>query len=132
MPAPDYWIQVLPGRFKLRIYPRHVDRILEVRDFETMHWQEFSFTDPHHTWMSRILLFLTWGVLREGKPLPKDVREFVRHSLALTSSLPLLIATDCLHVIYLVLGIRWKGGDCGVTGIRSVGLAQVISRVKLN
>jgi len=75
-------------------------------DPETMHWQNFSFTIPHHAWMGHILLYRAWDALRKGEPLPDDVKDFVLHSLRLEPPPPAPIVADCLLTVGLVLGIK--------------------------
>ena len=81
-----------------------IDRVFG--DYEPIYWQNFSFTVPHHAWMGHILLYRAWDVLREGKPLPDDIKEFVLHSLRLEPPPPAPIVADCLLIIGLVLGIK--------------------------
>ena len=95
---------------------------------EPMRWQEFSFTSPHHTWMSRILRFRASKVLQEGQPLPDDTTGFLLHSLGLRTPPLAPVVTDCLCIIGLVLGITLDDGDHGDVDIRSVGFARVSSR----
>ena len=81
-----------------------IDRVFG--DSEQMHWQNFSFTVPHHAWMGHILLYRAWDVLRKGEPLPDDIKEFVLHSLRLEPPPPAPIVADCLLIIGFVLGIK--------------------------
>ena len=86
-----------------------IDRIFG--DSKPMHWQNFSFTVPHHTWMAHILLYRAWDVVKKGEPLPDDIKEFVLHSLRLDPPPPTPIVTDCLFIIGLVLGIKFHIDD---------------------
>ena len=109
-----------------------VDRVFGNRDFDTMRWQEFTFTGPHHTWMSRTLLCFAWGALKEGRLLPNDVKEFVRHSLGLVPPPPAQIVRDCLYVVDLILNTRLDADNPHVINIRSVNSARSFSPMKLN
>ena len=109
-----------------------IDRVFVENNFNPIPWQDFSFTDSHHTWMSRILLFHAWGSLKEGNPLHKDVRGFVRHSLALVPPPPAQTVRDCLYIVGMALKIRFDNDDPNDIDIRSVDFASVSSRVKLN
>jgi len=86
-----------------------IDRVFG--DSEPMHWQNFSFTTPHHAWMGHILLYHAWDVLRNGRPLPDDVKDFLLHSLRLEPPPPAPIVADCLLTIGLVLGIKMHIDD---------------------
>ena len=68
-------------------------------DSEPMHWQNSSFTVPHHAWMGHILLYRAWDVLRKGEPLPDDIKEFVLHSLRLEPP-PRLSPTACSSSVW--------------------------------
>ena len=81
-----------------------IDRVFG--DWEPMHWQNFTFTIPHHAWMGHILLYRAWDVIRKGDPLPDDIKEFILHSLRLEPPPPAPIVADCLLIIGLVLGIK--------------------------
>ena len=80
-----------------------IDRIFG--DSKEMRWPTFSFTVSHHAWMSHILLYRAWNSLGRGEPLPDDIKGFVLHSFRSKSLPPDPIATDCLFIIGLVLGI---------------------------
>ena len=86
-----------------------IDRVLD--DFEPIHWQNFSFTIPHHAWMGHILLYRAWDVLRKGEALPDDIKEFVLYSFRLEPPPPASIVADCLLIIGLLLGIRLHAYD---------------------
>ena len=81
-----------------------IDRVLG--DFEPMHWENFSFTVPHHAWMGHILLYRVWDVTTKGGLLPDDVTQFVLHSLRLQPPPPAPIVADCLFIVGLLLGIK--------------------------
>ena len=83
-----------------------------------MNWKTFSFSIPHHTWMARILLYRTWDVLRQGNPLPDEVKEFVLYSLRLVPHPPVPVVTDCLFIISLGLGIGLHSDDLAVVDKR--------------
>ena len=105
-----------------------MDRVFIEDDFGPIPWQDFTFTGPHHTWMSRILLCHAWGALKEGKSLPTEVREFVLHSLGQVNPLPPAQAVrDCLYVVAMALKIRLADDDPNVIDIRSVHFARVCS-----
>lgn len=94
--------------------------------------QNSSFTIPHHTWMGHILLCHAWDVIRNGKPLPEGIREFVLHSLRLEPPLPAPITADCLFIIGLFLGIRIHISDLFVVDKRCVDLVCILCGMKLN
>ena len=81
-----------------------IDRIYG--DYDDIYWDTFSFSIPHHAWMSHILLYRAWDVLRDSDALPDDIRGFVLHSFGLEPPPPAPIVTDCLFIIGLVLGIK--------------------------
>lgn len=93
-----------------------IDRVFG--DFEEMHWNTFSLSVPHHSWMGHILLCRAWDVLRRGEALPGDVKEFVLHSLQLEPAPPAPIVADCLFIIGLVIGIKMHVDDLLVTDKR--------------
>ena len=109
-----------------------IDRVFVDTDSEPIPWQDFSFTDSHHTWISRIILCYAWGTLEEGKPLPHDVKAFVRHSLGLVTPPSAQIVRDCLYVVDLMLNTGLNNDDPHVIDIRSVNFARVFSQMKLN
>lgn len=99
-----------------------IDRVLD--NYEKMHWHTFSFSTPHHAWMSHILLHRAWDSARNNSPLPDDIEEFVLLSLRPHPPPPASIITDCLLIIGLVLGIKLHLDDLFVTDKRSVGLHE--------
>ena len=82
-----------------------IDRVLG-ESYDYMYWSTFSFSVPHHAWMGHILLYRAWDAIKEGGPLPYDVKEFVLHSLRLEPPPPAPIVTDCVFIVGLVLGIK--------------------------
>ena len=97
-----------------------VDRIFNPHGFERMPWNEFSFTDSHHAWMGRILLYRAWHVLMMGEPLPDDIKGFILYSLRMEPLPPASTVIHCLLIIGMVLGINLDVGDQQVPGDRSV------------
>ena len=83
-----------------------------------MNWETFSFSVPHHAWMARILLYRTWDVLRQGKALPDEVKEFVLYSLRLEPHPPAPVMTDCFFIMGLGLGIELHFDDLAVVDKR--------------
>ena len=71
----------------------------------------FSFTISHHAWMVHVLLYRAWDALEKGTPPPRDVTEFIRHSLRLEPPPPARISADYLFMLCLVLGIRMHWND---------------------
>jgi hypothetical protein len=109
-----------------------IDRVLVDANFKAMDWHQLFLTDPHRTWMSRVLLSLAWDAIGKGQPLPTDVRTFVHHSLGLVPPPPAQIVRDCLYVVDLVLKTSLEDNEPHVIDIGSVNFAQVFSRMKLN
>jgi len=101
-------------------------------DANPMHWQTYSLTIPHHTWMGHILLYRAWDVLGKGNPLPDYIREFVLHSLRLKPPPPAPIIADCLFIVGLVLGIQLHKADLFVADKRWVHFARIRHDGKLN
>lgn len=98
-----------------------IDRVFG--DYEDLYWHTFSFSVPHHSWMGHILLYRAWDhVVRKGKDLPEDIKEFVLHSLRLEPPPPAPVVTDCLFMIGLVLGIKLHIDDLLVIDKRSVDM----------
>ena len=84
----------------------------------TIHWESFSLTIAHHTWMGHILLCHAWDIHKNGESLPDSVRGFILHSLQLEPAPPAQIIADCLFMIGLVLGIELHVKDLLVTDKR--------------
>ena len=99
-----------------------VDRIFNPHGFERMPWNEFSFTDSHHAWMGRTLLYRAWYVLRMGEHLPDDIKGLVIYSLRMEPLPPASTVIHCLLIIGMVLGINLDVGDRKTTDDRSVEL----------
>jgi len=97
------------GNPDLEVTLRIIDHIFG--DPEPVYWENLTLTIPHHAWMSHILLYRTWGVLRKGEPLSDDIEEFVSHSLQLNPLPPATIVADCLLIVGLVLGINLHIND---------------------
>ena len=87
-------------------------------DADPIHWQNFSFTVPHHAWMAHILLYRAWDIMERGEPLPDYVREFVLYSLRLDPPPPATIVVDCLFIVGLALGIKLNIDDLVVADKR--------------
>jgi len=68
-------------------------------------WSEFKLSESHHQWLSRILQYRAWDVLRTGGELTKDVEEFVRDSLDRSTSLDRVVG-NCLFITHMVAGHR--------------------------
>ena len=100
-----------------------IDRVFG--DAKPMHWQNFAFTIPHHTWMSHILLYHTWDILERGEPLPDYIKEFVLYSFRLDPPPPAPIVADCLFMVGLVLGIKLHIDDLFVADKRWVHFVRV-------
>ena len=82
-----------------------IDRIFGNGSPKRMDRQTSTFTVPHHAWMGHILLYRAWDALREGGPLPDDIKDFVLHSLRSELSPPVVVVADCLFIVGLGLGI---------------------------
>ena len=76
---------------------------------EVMHWKDFSFTIPHHTWMGHILVYYAWDFLKKGEPLPHEIKEFISYSFQ--SEPPAPIMADCFFLIGFLLGINLHESD---------------------
>ena len=108
-----------------------IDRLFKASGFEGMPWDEYTFTDSHHTWMGRILLYRAWYVLGGGEPLSDDIREFVLFSLRLDPPPPGPIVLHCLLIIGLVLGVSLDVDDQQIVDKGSVEFRPISSGVKL-
>ena len=85
-----------------------------------MRWREFSFTDSHHTWMNRILLYRAWDAFNRGEPLPDEVKRFILHYLQTKRPPPATIAVGHLRLIGRFLEIRLDVCDQQAAHGRSV------------
>ena len=74
-------------------------------------WKEFSFSDSHRAWMGHILLYGAWYSLGNGDPLPDYIMEFFSLPLLLDPPPPGPIVLNSLHIIGLLLGIRFGVSD---------------------
>ena len=108
-----------------------IDRVFGAGNPTPMRWGEFSFTDPHHAWMARILFYRAWYTLAHGH-LPDDISEFLRHSLRRDPLPPPPIVSDCLLIIGLVLGITVHIKDQYGMDKGSVDFMRDISWMSLN
>jgi len=72
----------------------------------SMDWQNFTFTIPHHSWMSSNLLTHAIPAIQTFDSLPSDIRGFILHSLRLDPSPPAQIVADCLFMIGLLLDVQ--------------------------
>lgn len=68
-------------------------------------WSEFQLSESHCYWLSHILQYRTWDVLRKARTLTYDVKEFVRDTLGRRTS-PDPIVANCLFIIYMVVCYR--------------------------
>lgn len=71
-----------------------------------LHWQGFSLSTPHHTWMSHILLYHAFDVQQSGKGLPDYIVGFIDYSIHLKPSPPMPIIMDCFFLIGSLLGVK--------------------------
>ena len=82
---------------------------------DPIHWQKFSFTVPHHIWMSHILVYYAWDVLREVGPLPDDIgvdiEGFILYSARSDHPPPVPIVADCFFLIGFLVGIGLHRDD---------------------
>lgn len=88
-----------------------IDRILG-NSSRPVYWESWdnSFSATHNTWMSRILLYRAWSILKKGGPLPDYIAGFILHFPQLVSSPPATVR-DCLFIIGLVFGLELDIGD---------------------
>jgi len=124
------WSGHYEGDSDLEVTLGIIDRVFG--DSEPMHWQNFTFTIPHHIWMGHILLYRAWDILGKGVPLPDYIREFVLHSLRLEPPPPATVVADCLFIVGLVLGIKLHIADLFVADKGCVQFTRVRYEVKLN
>ena len=68
-------------------------------------WSKFKMSESHHQWLSHILQYRAWDVLRTGGELTKDVKEFVLDSLGRSTSLDHVVE-NCLFITHMVAGHR--------------------------
>ena len=108
-----------------------VDRVFNPDGFEMMPWDDFSFSDSHHAWMGRILLYRAWYVLGRREPLPDDIKGFVLHSLRLDPPPSAPTVLHCLLIIGLVLEINLDVDDQQITDNRLVEFRPLSSGAKL-
>jgi len=87
-----------------------------------IHWQDFSFTPPHHLWMSHILLYRVWDALGRCQSLPDDIEQFVLHSFHLDPPPPAPVIADCLFIVSLILGIPLHKDDLSAIDKRWVNI----------
>ncbi|KAF9782722.1 hypothetical protein BJ322DRAFT_166918 [Thelephora terrestris] len=83
-----------------------------------MCWDRFSFTNPHHAWMSHILLYRACDAFRENRTLTDDIEEFVKHSLQLVPLPDPPIILNCLLIIGLALDIQLDSDEQHVDNSR--------------
>jgi hypothetical protein len=69
-------------------------------------WSLASITRSHHTWVSHVFLYRAW---HEGQ-LSEVVMDFVENSKALSDS-DGIVATDCLFIIGLMVGVPLHVND---------------------
>ena len=69
---------------------------------EDIPWGEFVLSDSHHHWLSHIMRWHAWVVLRTQESLPKDVSGFIFRSFSVEPIHPGVIA-NCLLVINMVI-----------------------------
>jgi hypothetical protein len=68
-------------------------------------WSDLELSDSHRHWLSYILQYRAWDVIRTHGMLTQDVRGFLKHSLSRSDSLNRTVA-NCLFIIYMVVGHR--------------------------
>ena len=93
---------------------------------QTLQWETFKFTPPHHSWMAHILLYRAWGTLGTADKLSEDVTSFIKYTLSLDPPPSAAIAGDCLLMIGLILGIGIHVDDLSVMDKRYVESCGVI------
>ena len=87
---------------------------------QTMRWETFTFTTPHHSWMAHILLYRAWDTRGTTGALSEDVTCFIDHSFSLDPPPPDAIVADYLLIIGLVLEIGVNIDDFSVVDKRCV------------
>ena len=89
-----------------------IDRVLG--DSELIRWQDFSFSVPHHAWISHILVYHAWGALNEDKSSSSDIKGFVSRSSQLQPHPPVI--ADCFFLIgFFLIGFFLIGFLLGLT-----------------
>lgn len=80
-------------------------------------WSMFKLSESHHQWLSHILQYRAWDVLRAGGELTKDVKGFVRDTLDRSTSLDRAVG-DCLFITYMAAGYQPQAQDLKITDWR--------------
>ncbi|KAF9785280.1 hypothetical protein BJ322DRAFT_1108733 [Thelephora terrestris] len=93
-----------------------IDRVFghDDHDHRPMRWDKFSFTNPHHAWMSHILLYRACDTFEKDRTLPDDIEKFVDHSLQLVPLPDPPIILDCLLIIGFALDIQLDSDELHV------------------
>lgn len=68
-------------------------------------WSKFQLSEPHHCWLSHILLYRAWETLQNQGELSDDVKGFLKYSLA-CDTLPSRVVADCVFIINMIAGHR--------------------------
>lgn len=110
------------GSYSSHSYDDDLDSILDIVDRligtpRPIDWTEFTFSEPHQCWLSRILLYRAWDHLCYASKLPDDVEAFVIHAF-LNENTHLAVVVDCLFIISLVIGIPLHVDDLAVVDKR--------------
>ena len=87
---------------------------------EPIEWKG-PFTPPHHLWMSHILLYHTWNVLKKPQQL-LDIKQFILYSFHLDPPPPAPVIANCLFIVSLILGIPLHEDDLSATDKRWVNI----------
>ena len=69
-------------------------------------WDDYRLSPDHHLWVSNLFVY---SALRE--PLSDNVSDFVKYSLDACRSPGDAVITDCLYVINIILGTRFRVED---------------------
>jgi len=91
-----------------------IDIIFQPNNPQPVPWGTFTFTAAHHAWMGHILLYYAWDSTRTQITFPREIVEFVDHSLQLETPPPAPIIVDCILIIGLFLGIQLDLDDLSV------------------
>ena len=75
---------------------------------EPIHWQDFSFSVPHHVWIGHILVYHAWEALEKEKLSSADIKGFISYSSQL-QHLPVM--ADCFILIGFLLGLTLHRDD---------------------